>query len=176
MLLRHNNLTIRNAAVDDAEQLALWWNDGAVMAHAGFPLGIGRTPEEIAEDLKSDSDEIRRRLMIEIDGAAAGEMFFRNQGGRTVEIGIKICDASRQNQGFGKVLLSMLISHLFTDLGYQKIALDTDLENKRAQHVYERLGFTKLRVNKNAWINQVGESRSSVEYELYQENFINYAN
>lgn len=38
MLLKHNNLIIRNATVDDAFQLALWWNDGKVMEHAGFPL------------------------------------------------------------------------------------------------------------------------------------------
>ncbi len=32
------NLTIRQAKVADAKQLAVWWNDGAVIAHAGFSL------------------------------------------------------------------------------------------------------------------------------------------
>ena len=52
--------------------------------------------------------------------------------------------------------------------------LDTNLKNKRAQHVYERLGFTKLRVNENAWTDQLGEWQSSVDYELYPKDFINF--
>lgn len=135
MLLKHGNLTIRNAAEEDAAQLALWWNDGRIMAHAGFPNGTGQT----------------------------------------AEIGIKLCDFSKQNKGIGKILLSMLIASLFQDLGYRRIILDTDLGNKRAQHVYEQLGFTKLRVRENAWRDQVGTLRSSVDYELYQKDFISYA-
>ena len=37
----YKNLTIRNATVDDAAILADWWNDGTIMAHAGFPDGLG---------------------------------------------------------------------------------------------------------------------------------------
>ena len=71
-------------------------------------------------------------------------------------------------------LLSMLIASLFRDLGFEKIIPDTNLKNERAQHVYEQLGFTKLRVNENAWKDQLGEWQSSVDYELYPENFISF--
>ena len=46
MKIQHENLTIRQAMVADAKQLAAWWNDGAVMAHAGFPNGLGTTEEK----------------------------------------------------------------------------------------------------------------------------------
>ena len=69
----------------------------------------------------------------------------------------------------------MLISFLFYDLRYQKFILDTNLNNKRAQHVYEKLGFRKLRVNVNSWQNQLGEPQSSVDYELIPEDFVNFA-
>ena len=72
-------------------------------------------------------------------------------------------------------LLSMLIASLFRDLGFEKIIPDTNLKNERAQHVYEQLGFTKLRVNENAWKDQLGKWQSSVDYELYPENFISFA-
>lgn len=42
-------LTIRQAEAADARQLAAWWNDGAVMAHAGFPNGLGTTEEKVIE-------------------------------------------------------------------------------------------------------------------------------
>ena len=174
MLLKYNNLSIRNATINDAEQLALWWNDGKIMEHAGFPNGTGQTPDSIADSLKNDTDDTHRRLIIEIDNVAVGEMNYRNKGNHTAEIGIKICDFSKQNRGTGKVLLSMLISYLFHDLGYQKIILDTNVKNKRAQHVYERLGFRKLRVNENSWTNQIGELQSSIDYELYQTSFCTF--
>lgn len=174
MLLNFENLTIRNAASADAEQLAAWWNDGTIMAHAGFPNGLGKSAEEIAEQIAGDTDE-NRRLMIEMDGKPIGEMSYRLAGEKTAEIGIKICDFSQQEKGLGKKLLSMLIASLFRDFGYQKIILDTNLNNKRAQHVYEKLGFKKLRVNENSWRNQLGELQSSVDYEMYPEDFVDFA-
>lgn len=174
MLLQYRDLIIRNAVEEDARQLAVWWNDGRIMAHAGFPNGIGQTEQEIAESLRKDTDLTRRRLIVEMDHVAIGEMNYRNQGGGVAEIGINLCDRSAQNRGLGKMLLSMLISSLFHDLGYQMIRLDTDLKNERAQHVYEQLGFTRLRVNENAWTDQLGELRSSVDYELAPEDFISF--
>lgn len=175
MLLNYNNLTIRNAIVSDATQLALWWNDGKIMAHAGFPHGTGQTSADIANSLKYDTDDTHRRLIVEIDNVAVGEMNYRNKGNGIAEIGIKICDFSKQNQGYGKILLSMLIFSLFNDFGYKKIILDTNSKNKRAQHVYEQLGFQKLRVNENSWTNQVGKLQSSIDYELVQKEFNNFA-
>lgn len=174
MLLKHKNLTIRNATTDDAKLLASWWNDGKIMEHAGFPNGTGQTAQSIAESLKNDTDNTHRRLIIEIDDTAAGEMVYRNKGSGVAEIGIKICDFSKQNKGNGKILLSMLINSLYNDLEYKKIILDTNLENKRAQHVYEQLGFVKLRINENSWTNQIGEIQSSIDYELYQKDFHNF--
>ena len=65
----------------------------------------------------------------------------------------------------------MLIRELFS-LGYGKIILDTNLKNTRAQHVYELLGFKRVRINENSWTDQVGEIQSSVDYELVAEDFL----
>ena len=174
MLLNHQNLTIRNAAPSDAEQLAAWWNDGKVMAHAGFPNGLGTTAAEIASSLANDTDDTLRRLIIEIDGQPAGETCFENMGNNVARIGIKICDFSKQEKGFGKKLLSMLISALF-ERGYAKIVLDTNLKNTRAQHVYESIGFKRVALLENAWRDQVGELQSFIDYELLPSDFVNYA-
>ena len=174
MLLQFKNLTIRNATVRDADLLSSWWNNGKIMTHAGFPNGTGETADEIAERIKEDTDEYRR-LIIELDKRPIGEMSYGKEGEDTVEIGIKICDFSEHDKGYGKILLSMLIFSLFEDMGYKKIILDTNANNKRAQHVYEELGFRKLQVRENSWRNQLGELQSSIDYEMYQEDFINFA-
>lgn len=93
----------------------------------------------------------------------------------TAQIGIKICDFSKQNKGYGKILLSMLIFSLFNDMGYNKIILDTNVKNKRAQHVYEELGFRKIQIRENIWRDQLGELQSCVDYELFKKDFVNFA-
>ena len=78
-----------------------------------------------------------------------------------------------QNRGIGKIVLSMLIRYLFGN-GFDKIVLDTNMKNKRAQRVYESLGFRKVRVNIDSWTDQVGKFQSSVDYELVEKDFVDY--
>lgn len=174
MLIREKELCIRDAEAQDCAQLAVWWNDGAVMAHAGFPLGLNTTAERIAQQLSTDSDETRRRLIVEHRGRPIGEMSYRNRGDGSAEIGVKICEPAYQDRGLGRVILSLLIRALFAR-GYERIVLDTNTENRRAQHVYELLGFQKLRVNQDSWHDQLGRPQSSVDYELRPEHFRDFA-
>ena len=167
MHIKYKNLTIRDAMTADAEQLTAWWNDGAVMAHAGFPQGLDTTVEKVIAGLGNG------RLVLEENGRLIGEACYRKIGDGIAEIGIKICETDCQNRGLGRIILSMLISELFAS-GFQKIVLDTNLTNKRAQHVYESLGFRKLRVNIDSWTDQLGKLQSAVDYELTEENFVDY--
>ena len=171
---RYNGILIRNATVRDAEQLCHWWNDGAVMAHAGFPRGLGTTAERIADQIREETDETTRRHMICLDGDAIGEMCYRDLGAGTCEIGIKICEPAKQNRGLGKVVLSLFIEGLFHELGFEKIVLDTNLRNTRAQHVYEQLGFQRAATHMDAWRDQLGDLQSTVDYELTETQFVSY--
>ena len=165
MHIKYDSLTIRDAVAADAVQLAAWWNDGAVMAHAGFPNGLGTTVEKVIAGLGNG------RLVLEENERLIGETCYRKVGEGIVEIGIKICETDCQNRGLGRIILSMLISWLF-EQGFGKIVLDTNLTNLRAQHVYESLGFQKLRVNIDSWTDQLGNKQSSVDYELTEGNFV----
>lgn len=170
----YRGITIRGAKVEDAQQLCEWWNDGAVMAHAGFPNGLGTTWEEVAAQIQRERDDTCRRHIILLRDAAIDEMVYRRLGDSICEIGIKICDAGRQNHGLGKIILSLFIEGLFSELDYEKIVLDTDLANQRAQHVYEQLGFRRVRISIDSYRDQLGNMRSSVEYELTKQYFISY--
>ena len=167
MHIKYDSLTIRDAVAADAAQLTAWWNDGAVMAHAGFPNGLGTTVEKVIAGLGNG------RLILKENERLIGEACYRKVGEGIAEIGIKICETDCQNRGLGRIILSMLISWLF-EQGFEKIVLDTNLTNKRAQHVYESLGFQKLRVNVDSWTDQLGNKQSAVDYELTEDNFIDF--
>ncbi len=174
MNIQYQNIQIRNAVPADAPQLCAWWNDGKVMAHAGFPYGIGTTTEKIAADINK-MDDMRSVCMIMYDNAPIGEMDYRISPDKsTAEIGIKICDADQQNHGLGKLILSLFIRELFSGYGVAKIKLDPNLKNTRAQHVYEQLGFVKTGIEWDSWTDQLGQLQSAVLYELTPERFVSY--
>lgn len=169
MEIRHNNLLIRDVVKNDAEQICAWWNNGTVMAHAGFPNGLGVSIEEVSAQIERNRDGKAGFCMILFGNVPIGEMNWRTVGEKTCEIGIKICEEKFQNRGLGKIILRLFIHNLFTELGYEKIVLDTNLSNTRAQHVYEQLGFKKIKTNRDSWTDQLGNKQSSVEYELQRE-------
>ena len=173
MEIASQNVRLRPAGPADAALLERWWNDGAVMAHAGFPLGLGITREQIEKDLSTDSDETRRRWILEYEDRPIGEMSHRILPGQKAEIGIKICEEEYQEKGLGRIALSLLIRFLF-DAGCKKIVLDTNLNNRRAQHVYEKLGFRQINVRIDSWTDQLGRKQSAVDYELERPWFVDW--
>ena len=172
MDIRNDKFRIRNATAQDAKKLKEWWNDGKVMAHAGFPNGLGMSEREIVDSLEKDN-HLHRRLIIEFDNEPIGEMSYRTTEEKVAEIGIKICDASHQNKGYGTEFLKMLLKRIFMSMEYDRIILDTNLKNERAQYVYERLGFRKTGTNVDSWQDQLGTFQSSVEYEITKAEYIN---
>jgi RimJ/RimL family protein N-acetyltransferase len=168
MFITGQEQTIRNAEAIDSALLCNWWNDGQVMAHAGFPNGLGTDTETIMKQISTDNDDTKRRLILEIGTKPIGEMSYRNLNDGSVEIGIKICEEEYQSKGYGTRFLQMLIDELFSR-GYKKIILDTNLKNKRAQHVYEKLGFIKKGIRIDSWTDQLGRLQSAVYYELVKE-------
>lgn len=58
------------------------------MAHAGFPNGIGTDVRQVIGSLEKDT-EAGRRLMIELNSVAIGEMNDRTVSDSVGEIGIK---------------------------------------------------------------------------------------
>ncbi|MDR2531657.1 MAG: GNAT family N-acetyltransferase [Oscillospiraceae bacterium] len=109
------------------------------------------------------SDDTFQLLITEVDGKPAGEMNFSNMGNKTAQLGIIINDASMRNKGYGTRFLSMLIEHLLMVLGYEKIILDVAFDNRRARHVYEKLGFREKRIKHESNV---------VDYELTREEFL----
>ena len=174
MLLKYKNMTIRNAVPADAPQLEAWWNNGELMAHAGFPLGTGEKAADIAKAIAQGTD-VSRRLIMELDGKPIGEMNYGPNDGGSAWLGVKICEIPQQDRGYGKALLSMLIRWLFTAGGYKKVTVDPDRENLRSRHVYQRLGFRQVRVREDAWTDQLGVPHTYIDYELLPEDFVDFA-
>ncbi len=69
---------------------------------------------------------------------------------RSAELQIRIGMAEYRGRGYGREALHLLIKHGFEDLNLQRIQLHVLRSNQHAAHVYERLGFQKEGVLRNA--------------------------
>jgi RimJ/RimL family protein N-acetyltransferase len=149
MELRQDNLLIRYAVKNDAKILCNWWNDGKIMAHVGFPNGLSTSVEIIEKQISEETNETIRRFIIEIDNEPSGEMNYKNRKNNIANIGIKICVENKLEKGYGKKLLNLFINYLFKELNYEQITINTYLNNKRAQYVYEKIGFIQIKTDEN---------------------------
>lgn len=178
MRIEKENILIRSAGLDDAIQLNKWWNDGEVMEHGGFPKGLGQSLEETRSKIRSWDKSLGQLCIIEIDGEAIGELSYRIKADGSAYPGWKICNFDYQNQGYGPEIIKLLFEFLFTDrkinskFPIDRIIWDTLLENKRAQYVYEaKIKARKMGLKENSWKDQLGNWRSSVNYEINREEF-----
>lgn len=170
-IIEQNNIVVRFATPDDVATLCKWWNDGSIMEHAGFPHGLGTTEEHELKKIQSQT-HLNPRCIIEIDGKPVGELNYRVHENGFCYPGWKICDTRYQNQGYGTQIIQALFKYLFEAFPIHTICWDTTLENERAQHVYSYKFYAEeIRRVPNAWVDQLGNSRTAVEYALTRAQF-----
>ena len=177
MKLSYQNYTLHEATLDDVYLLTEWWNDGNIMAHAGFPKGLNIESHEIEKIILKNSIEKAILFIIRFGEKSIGETNYRVCDNKEIEIGIKIVDEESQNKGIGTIVIHILLRFLYLQ-GHRIINLDTNLNNLRAQHFYEKIGFTKEKTENDSWCDQNGKLQSSVFYKInldrycFEESFI----
>lgn len=176
-MINLQHLYIREAKVTDVETLVVWWATGELMQHVGFPKGIRTNIEKLRTELEiqhEDSHALKKRFMIlKNDGLPIGELSFHNLDltNKSCEIGIKICELSEQGKGYGEEALRGFITYLFKTYDLHRIELDTLLENKRAQSLYQKVGFKVVGIKRDVWLDPQGNYRSAVVMDLLKNDF-----
>ena len=112
-------------------EVARWWVHG--------PL-----EEAIAEIL--DVDEHTAILVLEVDGAVAGQIQFSEElmpdymhAGIDLFIG-----TAWQGRGIGPAAIRLVAEYLFSVRGHHRITIDPAAANERAIRAYEKVGFRQV--------------------------------
>ena len=157
MELRHKNLRIRLATLDDAECLLKYWNE------SGWDINL----EEVRERLRNNKEQ----HMIEIDGRVIGDIHYGDIGNNTAEVGIYIREEGERGKGYGIRAVSIYIDMLINSLGYDKIRFATEINNKSMRHIAEdKFGLTPV-IHEDVLQLDSGTYESYAEYILEKESW-----
>ena len=175
-------IIIRPVEIGDEEYLYKWWNDGAMMSHAGFAFGTLESKEVIRLNILKNAEEAKpfsnKKLFIlcrKEDLKPIGEMSYsgwdiRNQ---KCEIGIKICESLYQGNGYGVDALYHFIDFLFRHLNLNKIDLTTMEDNNRAKNLYKKLGFKEIGVIRKAYFDsRSGDFSNAIYMDILKEEWL----
>jgi len=108
---------------------------------------------------------------VEADGVIIGlldcyeekEPDFRHAG---MDIAIH---PSWQGKGYGSDALRTLGRHLFEDRGHHRLIIDPEVTNKRAIHVYEKVGFKAVGVMRRYALGADGAWKDGLLMDLLPE-------
>ncbi|WP_042274589.1 GNAT family N-acetyltransferase [[Clostridium] dakarense] len=161
-MIEGKNIIIRPLQMGDDDYLYNWWNNGELMEHATHKFGVLQSKESIKNSIINEFEcsQLFPTSKIFIicnkeDLKPIGEVNYCDYDARNqkAELGIKICELDEQGNGKGKDALYHFIDFMFKFLNLNKIELTTMEDNKRAQSLYEKFGFKKIGVIREAYFD-----------------------
>ena len=108
-----------------------------------------------------------------VDGAVVGCIEYAEETDPDYRhAGVDLFVARRaQGRGIGTDALRAVLSYLIDDLGHHRVIIDPAVENARAIHVYENLGFRRVGVMRRYERAADGTWRDGLLMELLAEEF-----
>lgn len=158
------NLTLRAAAADDL---------GAIMAierSPGFERWVGRSGAEEHRAMMDDANVAY--LVGEANGEVVAFAILRDLGDPHGNCYLKRVAVARPDEGVGGVFLERVIDWVFERASVHRFWLDCFSHNTRAQRVYERLGFTRDGVLREAYLGADGARRDLTMMALTRPQWV----
>lgn len=147
---------LRELERTDLPAINLWRQDPELISLLGAPYRyIGREIDEawFNNYLKNRNSTIRCAI-IEADrpDTILGLVTLSdiNWIHSSCELHIMIGSKTNQNRGLGTFSVGKILDHAFDDLGLNRVELTVLASNKRAQHLYQKLGFKVEGTKKDA--------------------------
>ena len=132
----------------------------ALLADIGAMMAIERSPDYELYVARSEEEEHRAmlsspshayRLGVGESGAVEAFAILRGLGDPHANLYLKRVAVARPGQGLGTAFLSLVLDEAFGPMGAERFHLDCFADNARAQRAYEKLGFTRDGVLRQAY-------------------------
>lgn len=138
------NVTVRKFESGDIQRKIDWINDpdNNKYLHYDLPLDYQRTLDWF-EKIRDRTD--RYDAVIEADGVPCGliGLLSIDNKNRKAEFYICMGEAAYKGKGIAKQASRLILDHAFNGLGLNRVYLYTEVDNKAAQMLFEKVGFVK---------------------------------
>ena len=162
MELRGNRVVLRLLAEADVARLvelgadpevARWWP--------------GLTPEHVGEKARGEDEGVVAFAIVD-EGEVAGMIQFYEEddeeyrhAGMDLFLGVPF-----QDRGLGSDAVRTLARHLLEERGHHRLVIDPAAHNERAIRCYEKVGFRRVGVMREYWLDPDGVWRDGVLLDL----------
>jgi RimJ/RimL family protein N-acetyltransferase len=152
---RGEHVYLRPLEPDDAEIVHGWYADERFRVRMGeSPMSLARRRQRYADVAAHPEDDVVRFVICRIeDDAPVGraDIFMIDRVNGSCGFGIGIGGASSRGKGLGTDAVGALIDFAFGELRMERVWLDTEDSNTRAQASYRKAGFTEEGRLRHAW-------------------------
>jgi len=121
----------------------------------GFAAFVGRSEEAEHRAMLADP-RFAYRLGLAPDGEAIAFAILSGLGDPSGNLYLKRVAAVRPGEGIGTAFLARVLAEAFQTLGAWRFHLDCFADNRRAQAAYQKLGFSRDGVLRQAWLRPDG--------------------
>ncbi len=158
------NYLVRETEFGDYEYYHVWENDLEMTKY--FALDKGRTYENVVVEgfaYKNDSSVVDCTIVDKNSNEPLGRIIIGRieEHYKSLDITKIYVGGTNRGNGVGREVLEGLLKYLFEDLQMERVTLDHFTGNTGAASLYERLGFVREGVARNAC------SKDGVYYDLH---------
>ena len=144
-------LSLRAAVAADLDAVM------AIERAPGFERWVGRSSAEEHRAMMADASYAY--LVGEADGALVAFAILRDLADPHGNRYLKRVAVARPDHGVGGAFLQLVVAWAFDQAGAHRVSLDCFTHNARAQRVYEKLGFSRDGVLREAYLGADGVRR-----------------
>ena len=173
--LRGERVYLRPLEPDDAELVHRWYEDTRVQTLMGDPpLSLAARRRRYEDAVTGDGPNVFRFVICRLDDDAPigrTDLFDIDRDNGSLAFGITIGDPSLWGQGFGTDAVNALVDFAFGQLRMERVWLDTDHVNTRAQGAYKKAGFSVEGRLRHAWF-QDGRWSDDIRMSLLRDEWV----
>ncbi len=173
--LRGERVYLRPLEPDDADLVSGWYADDRVRRLIGDPLTSHARRRQLYEAATSgDGDTTYRFIICTLDGdvpVGRLDLFDIDRTNGHCAFGIAIGDPALWGQGLGTDAVNAVVDFAFGELRMERVWLDTDADNLRAQAAYRKAGFIIEGRLRHVWF-QDGNHIDDIRMALLRDEWL----